>query len=254
MKRLLCLLLVFFCFSSVLPFSKARASDYNNPLFAYPHLLPSPFTLPAGRFVIGTSSAVGLTNFLQVGTNLIRDFYKVFNANAKLSMFDFDVFALALYVEGQTFNLNDISDKNPDVRVYSLMPGIVTSYALGESLALFVGGNWSYTQVKVRYNDIVTSGFVHGAAGEVDLSWAYSGPKKADSEKEAPTKKRAPSSVSRGPGNVLSVGTTYDFTYRIYGVGISHHWPSLQLGIHYYPNAEKFQLQPIIAGGAVIDI
>ena len=55
-------------------------------------------------------------------------------------------------------------------------------------------------------------------------------------------------------GNVLSTGLTYDFTFKIYGVGISHHWSGFQVGLHYYPDASKYRVMPILVGGAVVDL
>src|SRR4051812_22063861 len=67
---------------------EAGAVETSNPLFGYTHLLHSPFTMPSGKIALGTTVAIGLTDFLQVGTDLIRDFYHVYNASAKVGVFD----------------------------------------------------------------------------------------------------------------------------------------------------------------------
>jgi hypothetical protein len=211
------------------------AQALEEPLFSYTHQLPSPGTLPAGRLVIGTSAAVGITDFFQVGSDLIRDFYQVYNANGKLSILDYDTFASALTLGWEHFNLNDIDSRNPDLSITSWQPGMVTSFLLHPQLAWFVGGNLNFTNVDLETSELKTSGAMHGFELASDLSWAYN-PKK------------------KGIGNVLSSGVSYDFTYHLFGVGISHHWPGFHLGFHYYPNATKYKLQPIIAGGIAVDI
>ena len=212
---------------------EARAVE--NPLLAYPHLLPSPFTLPAGRIVLGTDAAFGLTDFFQIGTSLIPDIYQVFNANAKLAVLDYPDLAAALTLGWQTYDLHDIDATNPELRITSWNPGLVVGYELLPHLAHFVGGHLSFSNVTLVTDGITTSGYVQGVLGESDLSWAYN-----------PRKK--------GVGNVLSGGVTYDFTYKIIGFGFSHYWPGFHLGIHYYPNATHYRVQPILAGGAAFDL
>jgi hypothetical protein len=215
----------------------AGASERVNPLFGYTHMMSSPFALPQGRLVFGTDLAFGLTDFLQVGTSILRDAYQFYNANAKLSLVDSGAFAMALTGEYQAYNYRDISSSNPDLSVRSVMPGLVTAFELVDRLALFAGGNLNFTNVELRTSGIETSGYVRGAQVESDLSWAYG----------APSRRRAIS-------NVLSAGATYDVNYKIYGVGVSHHWPGFHIGLHYYPNADQYKVLPIIAGGGSVDL
>ncbi len=207
-----------------------------NKLFSFTHMLPSPFTLPAGRLVYGTELAFGVTDFLQVGTNILRDFFKFYNANAKVSLIDYPNFAFALTGGWESYNYKNISATNPSIQITSWMPGAVVSFALAPPLALFVGGNAVFSKTTLVTSGIETSGFIRGANFETDLSWSYNPQKK----------KRV--------GNVLSSGVSYDFTYKLYGLGISHHWPGFHFGVHYYPQATKYPLQPIIAGGGSLDI
>lgn len=206
-----------------------------NPMFYYTHMLPSPFTLPAGRLVLGTYIGLGLTDFFQVGTDALRDFYKVYNVDGKISFLDFYEFAAAFTVSYQHFNYKDIDSGNPDVTIDSWQPGITTGYALDKYLSFALGANLNLTSAKVSTNNIKTSGFVRGVSSEADLSWAYN-PKK------------------KSIGNVISTGASYDFTYELFGIGISHHWPGFHVGFQYYPSASKNKIQPILTGGAVVDL
>jgi hypothetical protein len=214
----------------------ARASSLvETPLLAYTHLLPSPFTLPGGRFVLGTDVALGITDFLQVGSNILLDAYKIYNVNAKLALLDYEGFALALTGGYESYNLHDQDSGNPDLQIKSFLPGAVAGFSISPTLAAFVGGNLNFTSQALTTNGIATSGYSRGASAETDLSWAYNPHKK-------------------GIGNVLSGGLSYDFTYQLVGVGLSHYWRGFHLGVHYYPNATQNKFLPIIAGGAVVDL
>ena len=247
-----------FCFSRAL-----HASSFSNPLFGYTHMLQSPLTLPAGKFIIGTGTAIGVTDFFQVGTNLLDNFYQVYNLDAKLGFFDFDVFAFALTGAVQYYNLNTYSSSNPNQWTIGYMPGLVTAMAFHPQFALFMGGNFIIQQPPMDTSNITTSGLVHGAVGEVDLSWAYYPPAqgKAKGGRETAAARNDDSGSNsagwtplRPVGNVLSAGVTYDFTFRLFGVGLSHHWKGLHIGVHYYPGATNFPVVPILAGGASFDI
>lgn len=211
----------------------ARAGE--NPLFGYTHLLPSPYTLPAGTLVLGTDVGFGVTDFFQVGTNVVRDLYQIYNANAKLSVLDYPEFAAGLTLGYQTFNYKDFDSTNPDLRVTSWLPGIVGAFSLLDNLALFGGANLNFTQTDLNRSGLKETGLTRGASLGSDLSWAYN-PKK------------------NGVGNVLSAGVSYDLTYDLFGFGASHTWPGFKIGLHYYPAADRYKLQPIIAGGAVVNL
>lgn len=217
------------------PARAAVEGSVTNPLFAVTHLAPSPLTLPAGRLVLGTDIAFGVTDFLQIGTNVVRLAYQVLNANAKLALFDNELFAFAATYSWERYNLRDFSARNPDVEIQSHQPGAVTAFSLHRDLAFFVAGSLNFTQINLQTSGVEVSGFVRGAQIASDLSWAYN-------------RRR------NGLGNVLSPGVTYDLTFKILGLGLSHHWPGFRLGVHYYVNAESNRFLPILAGGAVVDL
>jgi hypothetical protein len=215
---------------------KSLESRVENPMFGFPHMQASPYTVSQGRLILGTDVAFGVTDFLQVGTNLIRNFYKAYNANARLSLIDFPEFALSLTYGFEHVNLRRVDNRNPDVSIRSHQPGVVTAYGLAQDLALFIGANLNYRSFQIRSGEVpVSSGFLRGAQVGSDLAWNYS-------------------RTARKFGNVISVGSTYDLSYSLIGLGISHHWPGFRIGIHYYPNATENRLLPLIAGGAVVDL
>lgn len=228
-------ILAIFLFLSLSFTLTTRAQAYENPMFGYTHLLPSPYTLSAGRLILGTDVAYGLTDFFQVGTSLISDLYQIYNANAKLSLLDYPSFAMAITFSWQSFNYKNLYSSNPDYQVTSYGPGVVTAYGLFDTLALFIGGNLLFSDKTLTVQGAKFSGLAKGATFESDLSWGYN-PKK------------------KSVGPVLSGGLSYDTTYSMVGVGISHHWPGFHLGFHYYPSASEHKLVPIISGGASFDL
>jgi hypothetical protein len=236
MKKYLFLWLFLFCLG-VLHIRESQAStQVENPIFSYTHLLPSPFTVPGGRFYFGTVTGVGVTDFLEIQTDVIADIYQIYNARAKLSLLDFPGFAAGLYLGYQSVNLNELSSLNPSLRINSWMPGGVLGMEILPYVALFFGGNLYYSNADVPDpNTLQTSGFLKGAEIESDISWAYN-------------------PHSNRTGNVLSAGVSYNSTYDFYGFGFSHHWKGFHLGIHYFPNASNLKVMPIVSGGAVIDM
>lgn len=216
---------------------RRAAVEVENPLFAYTHLLPSPFTLPAGRLVLGTELVFGVTDFLQIGTNLVRNFYQNYNAQLKASLVDSPEFALALTGGLEYFNPRSLSGLNPDVWIRSYLPGLVAGFELLPRVGIFVGGNLNFSQTDVPSDELNRSGFFRGALLQSEINWAYN----------PPVKKRGV-----GLGNVVAAGMSYDLTYRLLGLGLSHHWPGFRLGVHYYPGAENFRWLPLINGGAVV--
>lgn len=214
---------------------QSSSGGVENPLFGYTHTLPSPFTLRGGTFVLGTTAAYGLTDFLQIGTELLRDFYQFFNASLKVSFVDRPQMAMAATLGFETFNFRQISETLPDRRVYGWQPGLVIGHEIIPSFAGFLGGNLNFTQSDLSGAESERSGFERGAEVRAEWSWAYN-PRKS------------------GVGNVLSGGVSYDVTYKTVGFGFSHHWRGFHVGLHYYPNASKYHVQPILAGGATVEL
>lgn len=222
-------------FMAAEPALAARRVEVENPIFGYTHMLPSPFTVPGGMLLVGTDVVLGVTDFFQVGTNVIRDFYQSYNGNIKIALLDAPGFAFALTGGIEHYNYRNFDSTNPDVWVTSYQPGAVVAIGVLPTLGWFVGSNLNFTDQPLITDGIVNSGYFRGATLQSDLAWAY----------YPPTKKK-------GLGNVVAVGTTYDVNYKIFGVGLSHYWPGFRLGVHYYVNADENKFLPLISGGTVV--
>lgn len=218
--------------------TKANAGKYSNALFAYPHIQASPLTLPAGKLILGTSVALGVTDFFQVGANILKLAYQIYNANTKLSIIDTYSFAFALTFGWESYSQEYTSGISADVTSY--LPGGVMAFTIAPTLAWFLGGQYRTSSVTFSSGDVTSSALFQGTRVGSDIAWAY-----------AP--KRSKSGGNR-LGNVLAFGANYDITYKLYGFGMSHHWPGFQLGMHFYPNANDVKYEVIIVGGMSMDI
>lgn len=218
----------------VLLATNARAwASGGNPLFGHPHMQGSPLTLPAGRIVVGSSAAIGLTDFAEIGTNVVSDLYQVYNASAKVRLFSTPEVAAALSAGYQSYNPRNLVATNPDMTITSWQPGATVAFALDPRVAAFVGGYYNSTTATLSGTSATS--YAHGTTCGLDLSWAYNSGKKS-------------------LGNVLALGGTYDFDYRLYGLGLTHYWRSLRLGFHFYPEAAQSKVLPIVAGSAAFEL
>lgn len=183
--------------------------------------------------ILGTESSIGVTEFFQLSTNVLSDLNRIYNVSGKLLVHQNKNFAVAATIGYQTYNYQDVNILAPNAQSTSWMPGLVIAIEPVTDWAIFLGGNYQYS---VLGNAIATetAGYLHGANAEVDLTWAYRG-------------------SERGIPAALSLGASYDFTYSLVGVGLSHHWPSFHLGAHYYPSATFYRFQPILAGSMTVD-
>ena len=198
-----------------------------NPAFGYTHLLPSPMNIPGGTWVLGTTAALGVTDFLQLSTHVLRDVTGYLNLQAKVPLIEYPTFIASVFVGWDHFNLNTYDKTNPNMKIRAWQPGIVTGYEITPDMAFFVGGNFNATNKEIP-NNIRTSGYSRGAQLEVDWSWLYN-----------------PAS-SRLGDNAISAGATYDFTYSLVGFGVTHHWPTFELGMHYVFNADRYRVLPLL--------
>jgi len=200
------------------------------------HLLPSPYTLPAGAFSYGSSLGYGLTSFLQVGTNLFQLLNDIPNANAKINIVDLEEWAAALTFDWSKFDLTSISGRTVG-EVTSYGPGAVLSWGFYETLSWTNGIKLIKRNLTGTELGAEVSGLFEGTRFMSELAWLYD---------EGGEKKE-----ERNP-KALAFGISYDVTYEIFGFGLSHHWPGFQLGFHYYPSADDDKWFPIINGGGTV--
>lgn len=209
------------------PYSARQSSDQPmspNAAFGYTHLLPGPFNLRQGDWVFGSTVAYGLFDALELSTNVVRTIQQQWNIQAKVPLIEYPTFMTTAYVAFESSNPHTIDDSNPDNRQSRWQPGLVTAFEIEDNLAFFLGGNFDFGADPVPVT--TTTGYLKGARVEADLSWLYN-----------------PQS-SRLGRNALSMGVTYDTTYELLGFGVTHHWDSFTLGVH-YTLADRSRFLPI---------
>lgn len=195
-----------------------------NVAFPYTHLLPSPFNLGKGDWVFGSSVAYGVFDALELSTNIVRTVQQQWNIQAKVPLIEYPTFMATAYVAFESTNPHSIDDGNTDYRLNRWQPGVVTAYEIADDMAFFLGGNFDFGAESIPVT--TTSGYLKGARIEADFSWLYN-----------------PQS-SRLGNNAISTGVTYDTTYEMLGFGLTHHWQSFSLGLH-YSLADRSRFLPI---------
>lgn len=198
----------------------ARGEEVN-AAFPYTHLLPSPYNIPGGSYVFGTSFAYGIFDSLQVSTNLARTIQQHWNFEAKVPLVEYPTFVASAFVDYESYNPRHIDDTNPDIRLNRWQPGLVTGYEITPDIAFFLGGNFNFGKDPVPVR--TTSGYLRGAQANMEWSWLYN-----------PAK-------SRLGNNAIALGIKYDFTYSLFGFGLTHHWRMFDLGVHYtFADRDRF--------------
>ncbi len=192
-----------------------------NVAFAYTHMLPSPVNLPKGTLVVGSTLAYGAMDSLEFSTNIIRDVQKQWNVQAKVPLIEYPTFMTTAFVDYQSTNSSYFEETNPTVRLARWQPGLVTAYEIDDNMAFFLGGNFDFGKSSPEV--MTTSGYLKGARLQADWSWLYN------------------PSNSKLAHNALAAGMTYDLTYNMLGLGLTHHWRAFQLGVHYmFSDRAKF--------------
>jgi hypothetical protein len=103
---------------------------------------PTGYTLNKGEFMIGLGSiGFGITDNVQVGTNVLLFLFQYYNANAKISMIKTPTNALAGGIGFGYFNL-DVFDV--EASFTSLSPYLAYSHNLGGNTNLHLVGQYSY--------------------------------------------------------------------------------------------------------------
>jgi hypothetical protein len=206
---------------------KASSTGETHLAFLYTHSLPSPINLPSGAWTLGTRAAYGLTDFIEISTEVSRDVTRHYNVMAKVPLLEYPAFIASAFIQFGHYNLKHYDSRNPDYAISAWQPGLVTGFALENDMAIFMGGNLHITK-DVFPNDAKTSGFANGARANFDWSWMYNPPGGRLSE------------------NTISVGVDYDFTQEVFGVGATHHWSTFEIGVHFFPGADHYKVLPVL--------
>jgi hypothetical protein len=208
---------------------EAARSDEVNAAFPYTHMLPSPFNIPRGSYVFGTSFAYGVFDSFELSTDVIRTLNQQWNFRAKVPLIEYPTFMASAFVDYNTFNAHHFDESNPDEWTKRWQPGLVTGFEITPDIAFFLGGNFNFGKTTQPVN--TTTAYLHGAQANMEWSWLYN------------------PSTSRLGNNAISLGISYDFTYSMFGFGFTHHWKAFDLGLHYV-FADRTKFLPIFGFSA----
>lgn len=170
-------------------------------------------TLHAGEFSVGIGPVeYGITDNLQIGTNLLLFIFQYYNADVKYSLIDTEQQALALGLGVGYFNLSVFGS---DVSYTSISPYVAYSFPVGQKTRMHLGANYSSISGDVDIDDAE------------DLSASVSG-----------------TSVSAGIEHSLSnktkilgdAGYDIEFEGMRVGAGVLWGWETfrLKLGLQYF--------------------
>ena len=123
--------------------------------------MPTGYTLNGGEFIIGIGSiGFGLTNNIQLGTNILLFLFQDYNASLKISLIKSHSFALAGGVGFHHFswNLGGGGDINPT----AITPYAVVSLGLGPRSHLHAGGEFYVWTEDLDLDDIEAESSVTG--------------------------------------------------------------------------------------------
>lgn len=199
----------------------------------YTHLLPSPYVMPGGQLVLGTTAAYGIMDVAELSTNLYLDFQEVFNVSVKANLLNEPLYALAVYASYYRRPIRTIvvdataplGTRTDTVSSNAVTPGAVFSYRLRNRWVGATGFSYSINSPSVSKAELQErTAFVSGLQFVQELTYGFN------------------------ENLALSGGVSYDATYDITGIGASVHLGNFQIGAHYYLNVVKGSIQPIIGG------
>jgi hypothetical protein len=177
--------------------------------------MPTGYTLNRGEFAVGLGSiGFGVTDNVQVGTNVLLYLFQYYNGNAKVNLIELPDMALAAGVALGHFDLDLSGDSDDEISFTSLSPYLSFSRNLTGNTDLHLAGQLTHFSGDVDIED-------------AEVEWSSTG-----------------TSVSGGLEYSLTHKTKflaeggYDFTFEGFrvGGGVLFGWEKfrLKLGVGYY--------------------
>jgi hypothetical protein len=137
MKKLLCVVFLFmFLTSTAFAELGFRGRPITNNL-----MMPTGYTLNQNEFIVGIGSiGYGITDNIQIGTNILLFLFQVYNVNLKASFIKTEKMAFAAGIELAKFNLDVFVDDDDNADFTTISPFVVLSTKMGEKTTLHVAG------------------------------------------------------------------------------------------------------------------
>ncbi len=134
------------------------------------------YTLNSGEFMIGLGPiAYGITDNVQLETNLLLFILQIYNASAKVSIIKEKESALAVGATYLHFDMKSLFDMGDDnISFDAIQPFVTYSTNISESLILHLGGTYSYFTGDTDIEDVETSSNVTGTTVSAGLEYSIS--------------------------------------------------------------------------------
>jgi hypothetical protein len=176
---------------------------------------PTGYTLNQKEFTVGIGSiGFGITDNVQVGTNILLYALQIYNANLKVNFLETPTTAVASGISWHRFRW-DVDDS--EVSFTSISPYIALTQQVVENTNIHIGGKYSYFDSKADVDDVEEDGLTSGTTVFTGLEYSLSNKTKFLAEAD------------------------YDMTFDGFraGGGVLFGWKTfrLKLGVKYYNNS-----------------
>ncbi len=184
------------------------------------HNIPTAYTLNEGEILIGIGPlAYGITDNMQVGTNLLADILGVFNANLKYNLIDNSGFGLAGGAGWSYFKLGDDNFNSINLSANA-------SFLLSETFKIHLGANYAIIPDFDLDSTEVTGSAAGGTSVPVNIE------------------------LNLNEHSAILAGAGYDLSFEAVSFGASylHSWEkfNLQVGAHYSSGDGWDYIMPVI--------
>ncbi|MGD2091235.1 MAG: hypothetical protein PVH61_33980 [Candidatus Aminicenantes bacterium] len=187
--------------------------------------MPTGYSVNKGEFLVGLGPiGFGISDRVQVGTNILLFFLQDYNVNLKVSLLKSDSKALAAGVKLHRFDL-EVDDT--DTGFTTISPFVAFSAKLSRDTTLHLGGQYSYFSGEEDIEDAVATLTSSGSSMQMGIEYTFSNRTKFLAE------------------------TGYDFTFSGLRLGgaVLFGWKKfrLKLGVNYFnpENTDGF-IWPVI--------
>jgi len=138
--------------------------------------MPTGYTLNQGEFLIGIGSiGFGITDNIQLGTNVLLFILQDYNASLKISLAKTKTFAIATGIRVDYFNLDVfVDDDEGEASFTFLSPYIVISPKLSPKTTLHIGGQYSYISGEAEIDDAEAKASSSGTRVYTGLEYSFS--------------------------------------------------------------------------------
>ena len=121
-------------------------------------MMPTGYTLHQSEFIVGLGSiGFGITENIQVGTNILLFLFQMYNANIKVSFMKTETMAIAAGVEFAQFNLDILLEEDEEAGFTTISPFLVFSTKIGAMTTLHLGGKYSTWSGDYETDEVETS-------------------------------------------------------------------------------------------------